>query len=103
MPSTFQALAVLGLALLPGALYTWAFEQQAGPWGTGLSDRVLRFIGSSALLHVLAAPLTYQLWRVYVEPGRLRRGEALPAWIWSVPLASVDPQVRSESRLRSCG
>lgn len=46
-------------------------------------------MGSSALLHVVAAPLTYQLWRVYVEPGRIGRGEALPGWIWAFPLVYV--------------
>ena len=50
MPDTFQALAVITIALLPGALYVWAFERQAGRWGIGFSDRALRFVGGSALL-----------------------------------------------------
>lgn len=62
MPSTFQAVAVLLVALLPGAIYVWSFERVAGGWGVGLSDRVLRFIGASAVLHVLAAPITYCFW-----------------------------------------
>lgn len=82
MPSTFQALAVVILALLPGALYTWAFERQVGAWGINTSDRVLRFVGSSALLQVLAAPVIYQLYRLFVVTGRLRDGRPLPWWVW---------------------
>lgn len=89
MTDTLQGLLVVVLALLPGALYTWAFEQQAGPWGIGLSDRVLRFIGSSAVLHAVLAPATYELWRRFVENGRVDRGEALPPAIWLVPIAYV--------------
>lgn len=48
MPQSFQAVAVTLIALLPGALYVWAFERQAGRYGIGLSDRVLRFVGGSA-------------------------------------------------------
>jgi hypothetical protein len=62
MPTTFQAVAVLLVALLPGAIYVWSFERIAGGWGLGLSDRVLRFIGASSVLHVIAAPLTYWFW-----------------------------------------
>ena len=36
---TFQALAVLLLALLPGALYVWAFEREAGGFGTQAEQR----------------------------------------------------------------
>lgn len=58
MPSTFQAVLVIVVALLPGALYVWAFERQAGRYGIALSDRVLRFVvGSAVLLAVFASPL----------------------------------------------
>ena len=58
MPGTFQAAAVVVLAMLPGALYVWAFERQAGRYGIGLSDRILRFAGGSAvLLAIFAGPL----------------------------------------------
>lgn len=71
MPDTFQCLAVLALAFLPGALYVWAFERQAGAWGIKLSDRLFRFVGFSALAHALLAPLTYRLWDEFVRSGRL--------------------------------
>lgn len=81
MPETFQALAVLVLSLLPGALYVWAFERQVGAWGIRLSDRVLRFVGFSAFLHAVFAPLTYRLWIAFVRTGRLGDGDA-PLALW---------------------
>jgi len=62
MPTSFQALAVLVVALVPGALYLWAYERQAGRWGATLGDRFLRFVGGSAVLHAVFAPVTYWFW-----------------------------------------
>lgn len=89
MPDTFEAAGVLILALLPGALYTWAFERLVGRWGVGLSDRLLRFAGGSAIFHALAAPFTYWIWATYARTGRVARGESLPLSLWLVPLLYV--------------
>jgi hypothetical protein len=35
VPSTEQALVILMIAILPGGLYTWAFERETGKWGIG--------------------------------------------------------------------
>jgi hypothetical protein len=88
VPETFQSLAVLILALLPGALYVWAFERYAGAWGVKLSDRLFRFVGFSALMHVLFAPITYRLWTDFVRTGRLGSG-SVPVWVWIIPVAYV--------------
>jgi hypothetical protein len=81
-------LGVLVLALLPGALYTWGLEQETGGWGLGASDRLLRFVGSAAIFHAFAAPLTWWLYASFVETGRL--GDAdLPAWATVLPLFYV--------------
>jgi len=88
MPDTFQAVAVLALGLLPGALYVWSFERLVGAWGIGLSDRVLRFVGVSAILHALFAPLTYRLWLDFVRTGRIASGDASP-YLWLAPIAYV--------------
>ena len=88
MPETFQALAVLVLALLPGALYVWAFERQAGAWGARLTDRVLRFVEVPAILHALFAPLTYWLWITFIRSGRLSTGD-VPLWLWVFPVLYV--------------
>ena len=89
MVDTFQALWILLLAFLPGALYVWAFEREAGGWGLGVTDRLLRFVGVSAVFHALAAPLTYIAYQHYVLTGRLAHGKALPLWLWLVPLVYV--------------
>jgi hypothetical protein len=86
---TFQALAATMLALLPGGLYTWAYERQAGAWGVGLSDRLVRFLGASAIFHALTASVTYELYRYFVHSGRLARGEELPTWAWLLPVLYV--------------
>ncbi len=88
MPESFQSLAVLVLALLPGSLYVWAFERQAGAWGIRLADRLFRFVGFSAVMHPLLAPLTYWLWVRFVRSGALGSREA-PLGLWLVPLAYV--------------
>jgi hypothetical protein len=87
MPDTFQAVAVLVIALLPGALYVWAFERQAGRWGVGLSDRLLRFVGGSALFHAAAAPLAYWLWADRWD--EIRTGEPVSWWMWPLVVAYV--------------
>ena len=88
MPETLEALAVLVLALLPGALYVWSFERMLGAWGVRFSDRVLRFIGVSALMHALAAPVTYWVWKDLIRSGTLAAGE-VSLVLWVVPLAYV--------------
>jgi hypothetical protein len=72
-PSTLIALAVLVVAVLPGSVYTWAFERQAGAYGVTFTDRVLRFLGISLLFHLLLAWPEYALYRLLV--GR-RDGQA---------------------------
>jgi hypothetical protein len=89
VPGTVQAVLVAVLAILPGALYTWTFEQQAGRWGATATDRGQRFLGASAIFFVLELPLLYQLYREFVASGLVQRGAALPWWFWSVPLAVV--------------
>lgn len=89
MPNTFSALAVLVVALLPGALYVWAFEREAGPWGIGFADRVLRFIGGSAIFHALLAPFSYWVYSTFVASERLTDGRPLPWLLWVAGLAYV--------------
>lgn len=87
MPQTVQALTVVVLGLLPGALLVWAFERQVGRWGIGATDRILRFVGWSAIFHVLVAPATVGLWRS--QWPRLVDGRSLPWWLWAVAVAYV--------------
>jgi hypothetical protein len=90
MPSTEQALAIFLLAVLPGALYTWAFEREAGKWGIGAVDRILRFIAASAAfqlvyavaLQALDASVTYQtlLFRTASDAPVAEQLRAIEAW-----------------------
>jgi hypothetical protein len=88
VPNTIQALAVVVIALLPGALYVWSFEQLVGAWGVRFSDRILRFLGVTAVFHALTAPITYRLWVEFVVSGRLRSGDA-PLYLWFAVIAWV--------------
>lgn len=87
MPTSIQAAAALVISLLPCALYIWSFERQAGRWGVGLSDRLLRFVGASAVFHALVAPASYLLWREYWPT--VQAAGALSWWLWVVPMAYV--------------
>jgi hypothetical protein len=87
MPSTFHTAAVIVVALLPGALYVWSFERQAGRWGIGLSDRVFRFVGGSAIFHAVFAPATYWVWTT--QWPEVRGGLHISWWLWPVTLAYV--------------
>ena len=81
MEATFEGAAVLVLALLPGAVYTWSFERIAGRWGIGLSDRLYRFFGLSAFFQAAIAPLTWKVWLKYIRYGA-QSGGKLPWWMW---------------------
>lgn len=87
MPSTFQALAVALLALLPGALYELAREQRGGRWGLRGADQIFRLLSFSVGFQVLIAPLTYWLYSHYVISGHLASGEAVSPWLWAVGVA----------------
>jgi hypothetical protein len=80
-------LAVLIVALLPGALYVWSFERQVGRWGVGLSDRLLRFVGGSAIFHAAFAPASYWCWST--EWQTVRAGSATSWWLWPFAVAYV--------------
>ena len=90
MASTLEPLTLLVLGILPGALYTWSFEQQTGRWGSTAADRAQRFLGASAVFLVAELPVLYGVvYRHFVVTGDIREGRALPAWIWLLPLAFV--------------
>jgi hypothetical protein len=89
MPSTFQGLAVVLVALLPGALYVWTFERIVGRWGIGFSDRLFRFLGISIVFHAFCAPVTYVIWHDYLRRGAQPAGHELPLWLWPIAMAYV--------------
>jgi Family of unknown function (DUF6338) len=90
MPSTLQAVIVTALAVLPGALYTWSFEQHAGRWGVTTGDRIQRFLGVSAFFVVAELPVLYGLvYRKFVVSGDIAHGRPLPIWVWILPIGFI--------------
>jgi hypothetical protein len=117
---TLQAALLTLVAILPGAIYLWGFEREAGKWGIGLSDAVLRFVAASALFQAAYAAPLYLLYTRYVHHG-VERGwhmtytnsvtdGRLPLWLIVVPLlyvaipaglgTAVGRSVRSKGKLR---
>lgn len=81
---TFQAIAVFLLAVLPGALYTWAYEREDGAWEVAFSDRLARFTGVSAMFSVLSAPVIYWMYRMYIGPWSTEDTPQIPGWAWFI-------------------
>ncbi|MDG9677919.1 DUF6338 family protein [Micromonospora sp. DH14] len=86
MPTTFLALAVAIMAILPGAACTFAYGARVGSYGVSLPDRVTRFLAVSIIFQALLSGLTYKLYVELVATGRLERGEVSP---WAIELTAV--------------
>ncbi len=86
------AAALVLVALLPGAMFSWSFERWAGRFGIGLKDRALRFMGLSAVLLPMAAGPLYWVYANYWEALAAREPPT------QVVLGSPDPL-----RLRAAG
>jgi hypothetical protein len=83
MITTFQALAVAVIALLPGASYTYAYERVVGGFGVTLADRLVRFLAASAVFQALLSWPTLVAYRSYVRSGRMERGD-IGGWLLEV-------------------
>jgi hypothetical protein len=84
VPDSFEALAVIFFAVLPGAIFVYAVERQVGAWGVKASDRVLRFVVLSAAFYVLWLPYGYILYRSYILNHDLLDRGHFPFWHWVV-------------------
>ena len=51
---TFRALAVALAAVLSGAAYMFAYEREARGYSKNLSDRLIRCLAASAVMHASA-------------------------------------------------
>lgn len=92
MPDTVVGLLIVVVAVLPGAVYTWALERQTGGWGLNLADRTLRFISSSLIFHLLAAWPEYLLYRWALDVAQhhtLRVGQFAAIWAGFALLVAV--------------
>ncbi|WP_032386852.1 DUF6338 family protein [Rhodococcoides fascians] len=90
MLATFQALAVFVTTILPGLLFTLAFEREsAGTSKTEFNERFLAFTAVSSLFAIVSAPLLYQGYRLYIASGSISRGEPVSAGVWWILAAYV--------------
>lgn len=80
-PSTAVGVLVLVLAVLPGLVYTLAFEREAGDYGATFADRTFRFIAVSAVFHVVVGWPEYWLYRLTLADGdKILAGEFALLW-----------------------
>lgn len=84
IPTNWTALLLLAVAVLPGAMFTFAFERQAGAFGVSLADRVLRFVAVSGLLAVLYAWPAYGFHRFVFDAKPFRTAQFAVAWCAAV-------------------
>lgn len=87
--TTFQALLVAVLAVLPGAVYTIARESHGASWAwrkTDAATLVFRFLATSAAFHVLLAPASFYVYRHVVLTGPTAP-HVLP-WSWWAAVAA---------------
>lgn len=83
-PSTWTALAVLVVAVLPGAMFTFGFERQAGAFGVTAADRVLRFVAVSLCLDLAYAWPAYLLYRSGLAPPPWHAAQFAVTWAGAV-------------------
>ena len=81
MTTTLLSLVIIWMAVLPGALFIWAFEMLAGRWTTGIRGGLLRSVGYSAVFHLVFLPLTYHLRVFYWD--RIWEGRYVNPWVWA--------------------
>lgn len=88
LPDTIVGLLVLVVAVVPGLVYTLAFERQAGDYGATFADRTMRFVAVSVVYHLVAGWPEYWIYRVTLaERGPVSSGEF--ALLWLVALVAV--------------
>ena len=75
------------MAFLAGALFVRAFERLAGQFGIQRKDRVLRFVGGSAVFLALFSTPLYWLYSNYWQA--FAGGQPLPRWLAVAPIAYV--------------
>jgi hypothetical protein len=89
VPTTFIALAVAVLAILPGAVFMLAYESRIGAFRVSVPDRVIRFLVASAALHAVFAGVSYRLYKDQIQSGSFAAGKASAWLVESVSLLYV--------------
>lgn len=84
MISTFQALLVTAIAILPGSVYTIARESRGASWAwrrTDAATLIFRFLTASAFFHMLLAPVGYSAYQHVTVNHLVSPGHPFP-WAW---------------------
>jgi len=90
LPNTVSGFLIVLIFVLPGSVYTWAYERQNSAYGVTFTDRVLRFIAVSVIFHLVLAWPEYALYRVAVA-GReeVLTGQFALLWLGLLILVAV--------------
>jgi hypothetical protein len=89
-PNTVVGLLIILVFVLPGSVYTWAYERQTSAFGVTFSDRLIRFIAVSTIFHLVLAWPEYLLYRTAVV-GRdhVLTGQFAALWVGMLLLVAV--------------
>lgn len=80
-PATVVGFLLVVAAVLPGAIYQWAFERQVSAFGASFADRVLRFVAVSVLFHLLLGWPEYLVYRVLAREPVPYAGQFAAVWV----------------------
>jgi hypothetical protein len=91
IPSTVVELGLVLLAVLPGAIYTWTYEREAGSFGVSFADRTLRFLAVSVLGHLVLGWPEFLIYRHTFahQTGSLDAASFAAIWIDVVLLVVI--------------
>jgi hypothetical protein len=89
VPDSLTALAIVVASVLPGSMYTWAYERQTAAYGVTLADRTLRFIAISLIFHLVLGWPEYGLYRKALASESFHAGQFAIAWVGAVVLVAV--------------
>ncbi|OOK65350.1 hypothetical protein BZL29_7861 [Mycobacterium kansasii] len=84
MITTFQALLIAAIAILPGSVYTIARESRGASWAwrsTDAATLLFRFLTASAFFHLLLAPIGYTAYQHVVVDHLVAPRHPFP-WAW---------------------
>lgn len=89
-PDSLAGLLILVVAVLPGSIFTWAYERQVGSYGVDLADRVLRFVAVSVIFHLAMGWLEFFVYRsTLAGHSALDSGEFGVVWLGALIIVAV--------------
>lgn len=80
-PASLIGPAIVIVAVIPGSMYTWAYEREASAFGVTLADRTLRFIAISFLFHLALGWPEYAFYRVALAGPPFGARQFAVAWV----------------------